>query len=109
MFIRYARAFIVFPGGFGTMDELFEILVLIQTRKVLHCPVILYDSRYWADLIAWICKTMLATNKIQPEDADLLLLSDDPQEICNIVTAAFQPDYCQEDTRSMNHLDPLFR
>ena len=109
MFIRYARAFIVFPGGFGTMDELFEVLVLIQTGKVLHCPVILYDSEYWADLIGWIRKTMVATNKIQPQDADLLLLSDDPQEICNIVTVAHQANYCQEDIRSMNHLASLLR
>src|SRR5437762_654911 len=58
MFIRYAEAFIVFPGGFGTMDELFEAMVLIQTRKVRHVPVILYDSRYWAGLIIWIRETI---------------------------------------------------
>lgn len=109
MFTRYARAYVIFPGGFGTMDELFEILVLIQTGKVLHCPVILYDFQYWADLIGWMRKTMLATDKIQPQDADLLLLSDDPQEICNIITAIHQANYCQEDTRSMNHLELLLR
>ena len=107
MFIRYARAYVIFPGGFGTMDELFEILVLIQTGKVLHCPVILYDSQYWQGLITWIRETMLASNKIQPGDAELLLLSDDPQEICSIVVAAFQPDSCQEDTYSINHREPL--
>src|SRR5712691_2922263 len=98
MFIRYAQAFIVFPGGFGTMDELFEALVLIQTGKLRHFPVILYGSRYWAGLVTWIREMMLLTDKIQPQDAGLLLLSDDPQEMCNIVLAAYQPHACQEHT-----------
>jgi uncharacterized protein (TIGR00730 family) len=107
MFTRYARAYVIFPGGFGTMDELFEILVLIQTGKVSHCPIILYDSHYWEGLITWMRKTMLASDKIRSEDADLLLLSDDPKEICSIVIAAFQPDYCQEDTHSMSDREQL--
>ncbi len=96
MFIKYAEAFIIFPGGFGTMDELFEALTLIQTRKVSHFPVILYDSKFWGGLITWIQKQMLATEKISPEDAGLLILSDDPQEICKIVTEAYQESCRQE-------------
>jgi uncharacterized protein (TIGR00730 family) len=96
MFVKYAEAFIIFPGGFGTMDELFEALTLIQTKKVSHFPVILYDSKYWKGLIDWIRDTMLATEKIHPEDAALLILSDDPQEICKIVIDAHEESYRQE-------------
>ncbi|HZU70743.1 MAG TPA: TIGR00730 family Rossman fold protein [Ktedonobacteraceae bacterium] len=96
MFVKYAEAFIIFPGGFGTMDELFEALLLIQTKKVSHFPVILYDSKYWAGLINWIRDTMLASEKILPQDAGLLLLSDDPREICKIVIDAYQESYRQE-------------
>jgi uncharacterized protein (TIGR00730 family) len=96
MFIKYAEAFIIFPGGFGTMDELFEALTLIQTRKVSHFPVILYDSRFWGGLITWIREQMLATEKISPEDCGLLILSDDPQEICKIVTEAYKESCRQE-------------
>lgn len=90
MFVKYAEAFVIFPGGFGTLDELFEVLLLIQTKKVHHCPVILYDSKYWAGLINGIRDTMLASEKISPADVGLLLLSDDPQEICELVSAAYQ-------------------
>ncbi|GAC1350401.1 MAG: TIGR00730 family Rossman fold protein [Ktedonobacteraceae bacterium] len=96
MFVKYAEAFIIFPGGFGTMDELFEALTLIQTRKVSHFPVILYDSKFWGGLITWIEEQMLATEKISPEDTSLLILSDDPQEICKIVTEAYQESCRQE-------------
>ncbi len=107
MFIKYAEAFVIFPGGFGTMDELFEALVLIQTGKVRHSPVILYDSRYWAGLITWVRETMLASDKIQPEDAGLLLLSDDPQEMCSIVIEAYQASSCH--AHAMNHREQLLR
>src|SRR6059058_4994991 len=96
MFVKYAEAFVIFPGGFGTMDELFEALTLIQTKKVNHFPVILYDSRYWGGLIAWIRDCMLTSEKIFQEDAGLLRLSDDPQEICRIVIEAYQEGYSQE-------------
>ena len=78
------------------MDELFEALLLIQTKKVRNFPVILYDSQFWAGLINWIRDTMLATEKIIPEDAGLLLLSDDPAEICSMVVEAYQESYRQE-------------
>jgi len=109
MFVKYAEAFVIFPGGFGTMDELFEALTLIQTRKVNHFPVILYDSSYWGGLIAWIRDCMLASEKIIPEDAGLLRLSDDPQEICKIVIEAYQEDYIQERANLADHREQLIR
>jgi uncharacterized protein (TIGR00730 family) len=109
MFVKYAEAFIIFPGGFGTMDELFEALLLIQTKKVSHFPVILYDSKYWAGLINWIRDTMLVTEKILPEDAGLLLLSDDPEEICKIVIDAYQESYRQERMHPGNHREQSIR
>src|SRR5436305_5538887 len=103
MFVKYAEAFVIFPGGFGTMDELFEALTLIQTRKVNHFPVILYDSKYWGGLIAWIYDCMLSSENIFPEAAKLLRLSDDPQEICKIVIEAYQEDYIQERANPTDH------
>ncbi len=96
MFVKYSEAFIIFPGGFGTMDELFEALNLIQTKKVSHFPVILYDSTYWAGLIHWIRETMLTSGKVSPEDVGLLLLSDNPEEICQLVIEAYQQS-CRQD------------
>src|SRR2546423_2085312 len=109
MFVKYSNAFIIFPGGFGTMDELFEALTLIQTKKVSHFPVILYDSKYWKGLIDWIRDTMLTTEKIHPEDAGLLLLSDDPQEICKIVIDAYEEGYRQERENPARHREQSIR
>lgn len=89
MFVKYSNAFIIYPGGFGTMDELFEALTLIQTRKVNHFPVILSGSAYWEGLVRWIRETMLTTGKVSPEDVSLLMLSDDPAEICKLVCDAY--------------------
>src|SRR2546430_3313557 len=89
MFVKYSNAFIIYPGGFGTMDELFEALTLIQTKKVRHFPVILSASTYWEGLINWMRDTMLATEKISLDDAGLLLMSDDPEEICQLVCDAY--------------------
>jgi uncharacterized protein (TIGR00730 family) len=80
MFVKYACAFVIFPGGFGTMDELFESLTLIQTSKVRNFPVVLFGSEYWGGLLEWIRSTMLAGGKIAAEDLDLLMLCDDPEE-----------------------------
>src|SRR5215472_2167554 len=109
MFVKYAEAFVIFPGGFGTMDELFETLLLIQTKKVIHFPVILYDSKYWGGLISWIRDVMLATEKILPADAGLLLLSDDPGEICKIVVEAYQESYLQERENPALHREQSIR
>ena len=80
MFVKYACAFVVFPGGFGTMDELFEALTLIQTNKVRDFPVVLFGSTYWRGLLDWVRSTMLQDGKISPEDMDLILVTDDPAE-----------------------------
>jgi len=109
MFVKYSEAFVIFPGGFGTMDELFEALTLIQTKKVNHFPIILYDSNYWGGLITWIRDYMLASEKIFPEDAGLLRLSDDPQEICKIVIEAYQEDYYQERANPADHREQSIR
>src|SRR5690242_2986363 len=109
MFVKYAEAFVIFPGGFGTMDELFEALLLIQTKKVSHFPVILYGSKYWAGLIQWIREVMLTSEMILPDDAGLLLISDDPQEICNIVIEAYSEGYRQERANPSNHREQSIR
>jgi uncharacterized protein (TIGR00730 family) len=90
MFVKYASAFVIFPGGFGTLDELFEALTLIQTGKVRNFPVILVGSAYWSGLIDWFRSTMLAEQKINAADLDLLTLCDDPAEICALVQQAYQ-------------------
>src|SRR5712692_6430938 len=109
MFVKYAEAFVIFPGGFGTMDELFEALTLIQTKKVSHFPVILYDSKYWAGLINWIRDTMLPSNKVNTDDIGLLTLSDDPKEICKIVIDAYQESYRQDRTSPVSHREQTIR
>lgn len=109
MFVKYAEAFVIFPGGFGTMDELFEALTLIQTKKVSHFPVILYDSKYWAGLINWIRDTMLPSNKVNTDDIGLLMLSDDPKEICKIVIDAYQESYRQDRTSPVSHREQTIR
>jgi uncharacterized protein (TIGR00730 family) len=80
MFVKAAEGFVVFPGGFGTADELFEALTLIQTGKVLHFPVVLFDSDYWAELLEWIKGELLVDGMISPEDLDLLHVVDDVDE-----------------------------
>jgi uncharacterized protein (TIGR00730 family) len=77
MFVKAAEGFVVFPGGFGTADELFEALTLIQTGKVLHFPVVLVGSDYWEELLDWIRGELLADGMISPEDLDLLFVTDD--------------------------------
>jgi uncharacterized protein (TIGR00730 family) len=80
MFVKYAMAYVVLPGGFGTMDELFEALTLIQTKRIKSFPVILMGSEYWKGLFDWLRKTMLRDNKISPEDLELFQIIDDPDE-----------------------------
>ncbi len=109
MFVKYAEAFVIFPGGFGTMDELFEALTLIQTKKVNHFPVILYDSKYWSGLRNWIRDTMLPSNKVNTDDIGLLMLSDDPREICKLVIEAYQESYRQDRTNPVSHKEQTIR
>lgn len=90
MFIKYSNAFIIFPGGFGTLDELFEALTLIQTGKIYQFPVILFGTHYWAGLVRWMTSRMVAEGKISPGDLDLLLLTDDPREAAQAVMDAHE-------------------
>jgi uncharacterized protein (TIGR00730 family) len=88
MFVKYATAFLVFPGGYGTLDELFEALTLIQTGKVKHFPVILFGSAYWAGLVEWLTRTVAEERKINPTDLLLFRVTDDPAEAARIVIEA---------------------
>ncbi len=90
MFVKYSVAFIIFPGGFGTLDELFEALTLIQTGKIYHFPVIMFGRHYWAGLIRWLQSRVLTERKISPGDMDLMLLTDDPAEAANTVITAYE-------------------
>jgi len=85
MFVKYALAYIVMPGGFGTVDELFEAVTLIQTHKIKPFPVILMVRDYWEGLVRWMRETMLVQGKICPKDMEILQLTDDPEEAVEIV------------------------
>jgi uncharacterized protein (TIGR00730 family) len=89
MFVKYAAAFLIFPGGFGTLDELFEALVLIQTGKLSQFPVILFGRRYWDGLIRWLRARALHEGKLCPADIDLMVLTDDPAQAARVVIAAY--------------------
>jgi len=89
MFIKYSNAFVIFPGGFGTLDELFEAVTLIQTGKIYQFPVILFGTHYWAGLIRWLNSRVLLEKKISAGDMDLLLVTDDPEEAAQAVIAAY--------------------
>jgi uncharacterized protein (TIGR00730 family) len=85
MFVKYSTAFLIFPGGYGTLDELFEALTLIQTGKIKNFPVVLFGSSYWSKLIEWIETVMLKEKYISPEDLKLLHITDSPVEAVDIV------------------------
>jgi uncharacterized protein (TIGR00730 family) len=85
MFIKYAMAYIILPGGFGTMDELFESITLIQTHKIKPFPVILVGSRYWRGLLDWIKEVVLKEGRISPPDLEILQMVDEPEEIIKII------------------------
>jgi hypothetical protein len=86
MFVKYAEGFVIFPGGFGTLDELFEALTLIQTGKVEHFPVVLYGKDYWDGMMQWIRDKPLYEEKISPEDLDLVTITSDIEEACEAIT-----------------------
>jgi uncharacterized protein (TIGR00730 family) len=90
MFIKYSIAFIIFPGGFGTLDELFEAVTLIQTGKIYQFPVILFGRRYWAGLLRWLQARVLEERKISAGDIDLMVLTDDPAEAASAVIKAYE-------------------
>lgn len=87
MFVKYAQAFVVMPGGFGTMDEMFEVLTLVQTQRIDKVPIILFGKKYWSGLIDWIKSAMLEQeHNINPIDLDLFALVDEPEEVVRIIT-----------------------
>jgi uncharacterized protein (TIGR00730 family) len=86
MFVKYAEAFVIFPGGFGTLDELFEALTLIQTGKVDHFPVVLYGKDYWDGMLEWIRDKPLYEEKISPKDLELLTITSDIDEAVEAIT-----------------------
>jgi uncharacterized protein (TIGR00730 family) len=85
MFIKYAQAYIGMPGGFGTLDEIFEAMTLIQTKRIKPFPVILVGSDYWTGLFKWIQKNLLEKNMISPEDMDMVTILDDPDEVVKTI------------------------
>jgi uncharacterized protein (TIGR00730 family) len=91
MFLKYSRGFIVLPGGFGTLDELFEAVTLAQTRKVMEFPVVLMGTSYWQGLIDWLRGTVLESGMIGPEDLDRLILTDDPAAAVAAITTYEEP------------------
>jgi uncharacterized protein (TIGR00730 family) len=90
MFVKAAEGFVIFPGGFGTLDELFEALTLIQTGKVLHFPVILFDREYWAPLLHWVRGGLLAEGMVSSEDLDLLTVTDTPAEAVATISKCYE-------------------
>jgi uncharacterized protein (TIGR00730 family) len=89
MFVKYSNGFAIFPGGFGTLDELFEALTLVQTGKINRFPIVLYDSSYWKGLLDWIEKTQLTQGAISPEDLNLLIVTDSVDEIRDIMVDCY--------------------
>ncbi|HEY0365874.1 MAG TPA: TIGR00730 family Rossman fold protein [Pyrinomonadaceae bacterium] len=86
MFVKYSLAFVIFPGGFGTFDELFEALTLIQTKKIRNFPIVLFGSHYWSGLLDWVRAVVLTGGKISEHDLDIFHITDSPAEVVEIVT-----------------------
>jgi uncharacterized protein (TIGR00730 family) len=90
MFVKYSQGFVVMPGGFGTLDELFEAITLIQTHKIGKFPIILVGSEFWSGLFDWIKNTMLTQGTISPEDLNLIKIVDTPEEVVEIIDAFYK-------------------
>ncbi len=90
MFLKYAQGYVIFPGGYGTMDELMESLTLKQTGKIQNFPLVMFGSEYWSGLFDWIRARMLAEGKIAPEDIDLMVLTDSPQEVVDVILKEYE-------------------
>lgn len=87
MFVKYAQGFVVLPGGLGTLDELFEAMVLVQTNKVTQFPIVLVDTEFWSPLLDWIRNTMVAEGLVSPGDTDIVQLADSPEDAVALVMA----------------------
>jgi uncharacterized protein (TIGR00730 family) len=105
MFVKYAQAFVIMPGGFGTLDELFEALTLVQTRKVTRFPVILFGERYWSGLLDWVRETMLPEAKVGAADLELIRLTSDVEEAVAIIAEADAHRSAQELTENAAHAE----
>ena len=93
MFVKYAQAFVVMPGGFGTMDEFFEVLTLIQTKKITRVPIVLFGTEFWSGLKDWIVNVLLDTHSnISPKDMDLFTITDDIEEVVNYINKFYMVD-----------------
>jgi len=90
MFVKAAEGFVIFPGGFGTLDEMYEALTLIQTGKVLHFPVVLFGRDYWAEMLEWVREELLADGMISAEDVKLLHVTDDPAEAVRLIVSSYE-------------------
>jgi len=90
MFVKYAEAFVIFPGGYGTMDELFEALTLIQTNKIRNFPVVLFGAEYWRGMLDWLRATMTAEGKIAEEDLDIMYITDDPHDAVDRIVRSYR-------------------
>jgi uncharacterized protein (TIGR00730 family) len=90
MFVKYSQGFVVMPGGFGTLDELFEAITLIQTNKIGKFPIILVGSKFWSGLMDWIRNTMLEAGNISPEDLNLIKIVDSAEEVVDIIDAFYK-------------------
>ena len=101
MFVKYAEAFVIYPGGFGTMDELFEALTLIQTGKVRNFPVVLVGKQYWQGLIDWLRQAMLTERKILPKDLELLVVTDSPEEVVKVVVDCYEAACARAEAKSV--------
>ena len=92
LFVKYAQAFVVMPGGYGTLDELFEVLTLIQTKKITLVPVVLVGTKFWGGMKDWIKNVMLTEGNISPQDVDLIPIVDDPEEVVKIIAEFYSAD-----------------
>ena len=100
MFVKYADAFVILPGGFGTLDELFEALTLIQTGKVRDFPVVLFGTQYWGGLLQWIRDTMVVEGKIAPDDLRRLIVTDSVDEACAVIRRCYDEQCWGDDEAS---------
>lgn len=90
MFVKYAKAFVIMPGGYGTFDEFFEAINLIQTKRIPRFPVIVFGREYWQDMLDWLKGTVLKNGNISPEDLELFKVTDDPKEVVKIIKAFYK-------------------
>ncbi len=105
MFVKYSRGFVIFPGGFGTLDELFEALTLVQTGKITRFPILLYGTEYWRDLLGWIARTQLGEGMISTEDLDLFVVTDSLDQIVELLVQSITSS---RDTQRRSPTQPIW-